>query len=49
MHGGVLDGNTRVQVARKAEEDYNAESQVMTNPIHIPRAASRRAKEGWRN
>jgi hypothetical protein len=49
MHGGVLDGNTRVQVARKAEEDYNQANQAMSAPLHFPRLASRRAKEGWRN
>lgn len=49
MHGGMLDGNTRVQVARKAEEDYNQASEAISAPVHFPRLASRRAKEGWRN
>ena len=44
MHGGVLDGNTRVQVARKAEEDYNQASEAMLRFLPAPpRAAPRKA------
>lgn len=43
-HGGSLDGNTTVMVARKAELDFDRNSAAMTDPIFIPRAGGRRAK-----
>jgi hypothetical protein len=50
MHGGYLDGNTRVWAARKAEQDYRNETEAVGAPLYFPRAAGRRAKETyWRN
>lgn len=42
-HGGELDGNTLVWVARKLEQDYAAAGES-GEPINFPRASGRRAK-----
>lgn len=47
-HGGELDGNTKVWVARKAEEDYRKTS-TSAEIFSIPRLSSRRGMEFWRN
>ncbi len=43
-HGGTLDGNTMIMVARKAEADFNRNSAALSDPIFIPRAGGRRSK-----
>ncbi len=46
-HGGQLEGNTKVWVARKAEQDYRgAETAGIFN---VPRLSSRRGMEFWKN
>lgn len=42
-HGGHLDGQTRVWVARKAEADFEGDAMQFTEPIFISRMSSRRA------
>lgn len=45
--GGMLDGNTKMWVARKAEADYRGAAPA--GIFNVPRLSSRRGMEFWRN